>query len=67
MQVVALKGWAVTHKAGDEETDYKFHRSSKLAAGEEAVVREGNSYIEPNLASVICLTYARSLNVDLEC
>jgi len=35
---VALGGYKIIHKAGDDETDYKFHRSAKLAPGEIATV-----------------------------
>lgn len=38
VQTVSLSGWKVIHKAGDEETVFKFHRSTKLAAGEIATV-----------------------------
>lgn len=33
-----MGGWKIVHKAGDGETDYKFHRSVKLGGGEEVTV-----------------------------
>jgi len=35
-----LGGWKVVHKADGGETDYKFHNSVKLGAGEVATVSE---------------------------
>ncbi|XP_067935431.1 lamin-B1-like [Watersipora subatra] len=35
---VSLKGWKIVHKAGDEETDFKFHHTTKLSPGDVATV-----------------------------
>jgi len=40
---VSLKGWKIIHKAGDEETDFKFHHAAKLTAGEMATVWSSNA------------------------
>ncbi|KAF6040300.1 Lam [Bugula neritina] len=31
---VSLSGWKITHKSGDAETEYKFHRTVKLGGGD---------------------------------
>jgi len=42
LQEVSLSGWKITHKSGDAETEYKFHRTVKLGGGDVVTVSEYN-------------------------
>lgn len=64
---MSLRGWRIVHTAGDEETDYKFHHSTKLGPGEEATVRLiiNHSIVLELDIIIILLSYAEIIDINL--